>query len=200
MNPASPEFFNRTASSPALFNRCVIDWFGEWTDDGMSQVAAEFTNMMQLEQSFFAKHGDEGHEAMNDALVAAVVQAHKEVKDLNQRLAKAAQKFNYITPRDFLDFIKHYVDLFEKKKAELEEQQIHLNGGLSTLAETNNGVRKMEESLNKYREELQIKEKEANIKLQQMVAEQNIAEQKREEGLAMKKKIEIKSEEIAKRT
>ena len=58
----------------------------------------------------------------------------------------------------------------------------------------------MEESLNKYREELQIKEKEANIKLQQMVAEQNIAEQKREEGLAMKKKIEIKSEEIAKRT
>lgn len=51
----------------------------------------------------------------------------------------------------------------------------------------------MEESLNQYREELQFKEKEANTKLQQMVAEQNIAEQKREEGLVMKKKIEVKS-------
>lgn len=50
---------------------------------------------------------------MNDALVAAIVQAHKEVKELNLRFAKSAQKFNYITPRDFLDFIKHYVELFD---------------------------------------------------------------------------------------
>ena len=35
MNPANPDFSNRTASSPALFNRCVIDWFGDWTDDGL---------------------------------------------------------------------------------------------------------------------------------------------------------------------
>ena len=52
----------------------------------------------------------------------------------------------------------------------------------------------MEESLNQYREELQHKEKEANKKLQLMVGEQKIAEQKREEGLVMKKKIEVKSE------
>lgn len=30
MNPSNPDFSNRTASSPALFNRCVIDWFGDW--------------------------------------------------------------------------------------------------------------------------------------------------------------------------
>ena len=35
MNPATPDFANRSASSPALFNRCVIDWFGDWTDDGL---------------------------------------------------------------------------------------------------------------------------------------------------------------------
>ncbi len=92
------------------------------------------------------------------------------------------------------------MELFENKKTELEEQQVHLNGGLNTLAETNNGVRNMEASLNQYREELQFKEKEANKKLQQMVGEQKIAEQKREEGLVMKSKIEVKSEEIAKRT
>lgn len=31
MNPANPDFSNRSASSPALFNRCVIDWFGDWS-------------------------------------------------------------------------------------------------------------------------------------------------------------------------
>jgi dynein heavy chain 1 len=35
MNPQNPDFSNRTASSPALFNRCVIDWFGEWSNDGL---------------------------------------------------------------------------------------------------------------------------------------------------------------------
>lgn len=28
MNPASDDFSNRAATSPALFNRCVIDWHG----------------------------------------------------------------------------------------------------------------------------------------------------------------------------
>lgn len=31
MNPASADFENRCTASPALFNRCVVDWFGEQT-------------------------------------------------------------------------------------------------------------------------------------------------------------------------
>jgi len=30
MNPDNSGFTSRTASSPAIFNRCVIDWFGQW--------------------------------------------------------------------------------------------------------------------------------------------------------------------------
>ena len=46
MNPATPDFSNRSASSPALFNRCVIDWFGDWTNDGLLQVCLEFTKYL----------------------------------------------------------------------------------------------------------------------------------------------------------
>ena len=31
MNPANSDFANRCTASPALFNRCVVDWFGEYT-------------------------------------------------------------------------------------------------------------------------------------------------------------------------
>jgi dynein heavy chain 1 len=55
MNPANPDFSNRTASSPALFNRCVIDWFGDWTDDGLLQVAMEFTRLMDISNESFSK-------------------------------------------------------------------------------------------------------------------------------------------------
>lgn len=35
---------------------------------------------------------------------------------MNQKLRKAAAKFNYLTPRDFLDFIKHFRELYEEKR------------------------------------------------------------------------------------
>ena len=60
MNPSNPDFSNRTASSPALFNRCVIDWFGDWTNDGLLQVAIEFTRMMDISNESFTKNMDMG--------------------------------------------------------------------------------------------------------------------------------------------
>ncbi len=49
MNPSSPDFHNRAATSPALFNRCVLDWFGEWSNDALFQVGGEFTkNVVSL--------------------------------------------------------------------------------------------------------------------------------------------------------
>ncbi len=56
MNPANSEFSNRSASSPALYNRCVIDWFGDWKDDGLLQVAKEFTKFLDISPSSFTKN------------------------------------------------------------------------------------------------------------------------------------------------
>src|SRR5690606_5640774 len=50
MNPASGDFDNRSATSPALFNRCVVDWFGTWSQQALAQVAYEFT--MHLDTGF----------------------------------------------------------------------------------------------------------------------------------------------------
>ncbi len=51
MNPASPDFHNRSATSPALFNRCVLDWFGEWSPSALFQVGMEFTQNVDLDDA-----------------------------------------------------------------------------------------------------------------------------------------------------
>mmetsp|Transcript_38915 Transcript_38915/g.38510 ORF Transcript_38915/g.38510 Transcript_38915/m.38510 type:complete len:144 (+) Transcript_38915:778-1209(+) len=56
MNPSNPDFNNRTASSPALFNRCVIDWFGEWADESLWQVAKEYTKYVELSDEYFENY------------------------------------------------------------------------------------------------------------------------------------------------
>merc|ERR1719433_1075083 len=49
MNPAGGDFSGRASTSPALFNRCVINWFGTWSDDALYQVAKEFVETEDLE-------------------------------------------------------------------------------------------------------------------------------------------------------
>ena len=135
MNPNNPDFSNRTASSPALFNRCVIDWFGDWSQEGLFQVAKEFTIAIDpVAQSFEPPLEDD--DARHNIVISTIVGMHSTVIELNHKLAKSAKKFNYITPRDFLDFIKHFVELYKQKKSFLEDQQFHLNVGLDKLRQT----------------------------------------------------------------
>lgn len=59
----------------------------------------------------------------------------------NARLAKRGGRTMAITPRHYLDFINHYANLFNEKRSELEEQQMHLNVGLRKIKETVDQVR-----------------------------------------------------------
>lgn len=38
MNPSGEGLRERSSTSPALFNRCVLNWFGDWTDSALYQV------------------------------------------------------------------------------------------------------------------------------------------------------------------
>ena len=104
---------------------------------------------------------------------------HSTVIELNKKLAKSAKKFNYITPRDFLDFIKHFVELYRQKKSLLEDQQLHLNVGLNKLKETETQVLEMQSSLDIKRAELEKKEKEASQKMTLIVQEKTKANEKK---------------------
>ena len=50
MNPSSEGLKDRAATSPALFNRCVLNWFGDWSKGALYQVGKEFTSKMDLEK------------------------------------------------------------------------------------------------------------------------------------------------------
>ena len=49
--------------------------------------------------------------------------------------------------RHYLDFIQQMVKLYAEKRADLEEQQLHLNVGLGKIAETVEQVEEMQKSL-----------------------------------------------------
>lgn len=209
MNPSNPDFSNRTASSPALFNRCVIDWFGDWSDDGLLQVANSFTDGIDISSDSFSKDVDfggaadvDGEKAIdprNELLSQCIVRLHVAVRDVNKKLMRSAKKFNYITPRDFLDFIKHFIELKAVKKSELVELQGHLNRGLEKLKESEDEVVAMQATLKAYQEDLRVQEQAAKEKLVAMLDEQRHAEKQKDISEKTASKLVQKQAEIAER-
>jgi len=220
MNPASDDFSNRSATSPALFNRCVIDWFASWSSDSLFQVGYEFTKSLDLGDGALdeGEHADADERAaksptmspqdqrnavstVREAVVSTLVFVHESVTAANAALsaAHAGGRSSHVTPRHYLDFIKHYATLFNEKRSSLEEQQRHLNTGLRKLAETSDEVLKLQSALQVKDGELRDKRKLANDKLEQIMQDQREAESKRDISLRIGEEIKGQEEQIAKR-
>ena len=71
-----------------------------------------------------------------EAVVNAMVYVHTTLHTVNRRAARRGQRVMAITPRHFLDFIQHFVKLYNEKRSALEEEQLHLNVGLNKIDET----------------------------------------------------------------
>ncbi|XP_057661058.1 dynein heavy chain, cytoplasmic isoform X2 [Diorhabda carinulata] len=187
MNPSTDGLKDRAATSPALFNRCVLNWFGDWSDGALYQVGKEFTNRLDLDKQswkcpdFFpaACNNIPASPTHRQAVINACVYVHQTLHKANGRLIKRGSRTMAITPRHYLDFIHHLVKLYNEKRSDLEEQQLHLNVGLNKIAETVEQVEEMQKSLAVKSQELQAKNEAANAKLKQMVKDQQEAEKKK---------------------
>eukprot|EP00419_Tripos_fusus_P061723 CAMPEP_0172922082 /NCGR_PEP_ID=MMETSP1075-20121228/207147_1 /TAXON_ID=2916 /ORGANISM="Ceratium fusus, Strain PA161109" /LENGTH=239 /DNA_ID=CAMNT_0013782341 /DNA_START=7 /DNA_END=723 /DNA_ORIENTATION=+ len=201
MNPANPDFYNRSNSSPALFNRCVIDWFGDWPDEALTQVALDFTKDLELDASAFTtQKGLEEPQARHERVAQTVVAFHKKVDDINVQLQRSAQKYNFITPRDFLDFINHFIGLVSEKRAELHEQQAHFDDGLQKLKETGQEVTELQAGLASKEVELTQKNNDASARFGQMTTGQREAEEKQKACTELKESLEVDSKVVAEKS
>ncbi|KAG9288876.1 hypothetical protein G9A89_001252 [Geosiphon pyriformis] len=202
MNPPEGGLASRAATSPALFNRCVLDWFGDWSDQAFFQVGMEFTNNLDLDLQTYSAPSKFpiSYRSLplppthRFAIVNGFVYVHQSLYEINAKLSKRQGRYNYVTPRHYLDFINHYVRLFNEKREDLEEQQRHLNIGLEKLRDTVIKVEELRKSLAIKKTQLEAKSSEANEKLQKMVADQGDAETKKlssqEIQIALKKQTE----------
>jgi len=214
MNPAGGEWKDRSTTSPALFNRCVVDWFGTWGRKAMGEVAKEFTMKLDVgdaesvggtwglgggepymhivEEAF--EHDARG--GLRHAVVAALSEIHNIVKATAEELATSASVSSrtYLSPRDYLALIHNFVSCLNQRRQEVEEEQLHVNAGLTKLRQTQENVAELETGLSVKKAALREKETLANAKLQQMVADQNVAEKRKEE--AERISIEVQKQDI----
>lgn len=207
MNPPEEGLASKAATSPALFNRCVLNWFGDWSDQALFQVGTELTHSVDLDRPNFTApdtipvaYRDLNLPANHrEAVVNSMVYIHYSLQRFNLKLFKQQGKVTYLTPRHFLDFVAQYVKLYNEKREDLEEQQRHLNVGLEKLRDTVDKVRDLRVSLAEKKGQLERKDAEANEKLQRMIADQREAEQRKTVSLEVQAALEKQEAQVAER-
>jgi dynein heavy chain 1, cytosolic len=207
MNPPQDGLSSKAATSPALFNRCVLNWMGDWSDQALFQVGYELTQSIDLDKPSFTApdslplaYKDLVLPASHrDAIVNAMVHIHYSIQKTNDRLERQQGIVTYLTPRHYLDFVTQFGKLFREKREDLEEQQRHLNVGLEKLRDTVDKVRDLRTSLAQKKQQLEQKDAEANEKLQRMVADQRTAESQKSTSLEIQTELEKQEKEIASR-
>ncbi|KAL2021078.1 hypothetical protein VTK56DRAFT_7497 [Thermocarpiscus australiensis] len=207
MNPPEDGLSSKAATSPALFNRCVLNWFGDWSDQALFQVGLELTHSVDLDRPNWAApdtlpvayRGLNLPPSHREAVVNSMVYIHYSLQRFNAKLLKQQGKVTFLTPRHFLDFVAQYVKLYSEKREDLEEQQRHLNVGLEKLRDTVDKVRDLRASLAEKKAQLEQKDAEANEKLQRMVADQREAEQRKNTSLEIQVALGKQEAEVASR-
>jgi dynein heavy chain 1 len=217
VNPSGGDWKNRSTTSPALFNRCVVDWFGTWDNKALAEVAKEFTMKLdigdvesagaafgigggeELMRQVEAAFGDNG--GMRQAVVAAMVALHQIAIVTADEAAMEASSVTrtFLSPRDYLALIQNFVSCLNHRREQVEDEQLHVNAGLDKLRQTQENVAELKRGLGMKTSELQQKEKLANEKLQKMVADQNEAEKRKEEAEKISAEVEKQEKEINQR-
>ena len=213
VNPSGGDWKNRSTTSPALFNRCVVDWFGTWGSKAMGEVAKEFTLRLDfgdaeavggswgigdgevlMERVSDVFEGSSG--GLRQAVVAALVDLHTIAKETAENAANEPSSIarTFLSPRDYLTLIQNFVSCLNKRREEVEDQQLHTNAGLEKLRQTQENVAELKQSLGQKTRVLREKESLANEKLQQMVADQNVAEKRKVE--AEKMRADVKKQQV----
>ncbi|KAK6455692.1 dynein heavy chain, cytosolic [Scheffersomyces xylosifermentans] len=192
---------NSTAviSSPALFNRCVLSWMGDWSNDSLYEVGSKLVEGVPLDMSNYVipstldQFISTNIQGFRDVTIDAIVYIHRLLIDHSATLIVKR------TPSKFLSFIQNFIHIFDMKQFELEENQRHISSGLDKLRETVLEVNTLKIELTEKKAVLQEKDKQAKLILNKMLTEQNEAERKHEFSIATQEELGKQEVEIERR-
>lgn len=136
-SPVGDNFRNKAKKFPALVNCTVIDWFQDWPQEALTSVAGKFLHEVEL-----------GLPEVREGVVRFMPYSFKVVNESSVKYKELERRFCYTTPKSFLELIKLFVNMLDRKRTEITNNKERLETGLIKLIETGEMVEKLQEDLN----------------------------------------------------
>ncbi|XP_057295129.1 dynein axonemal heavy chain 10-like [Hydractinia symbiolongicarpus] len=183
MSPVGDTLKTRCRNFPGLVNNTSIDWFMPWPRQALFAVASRF-----LEQNKLIP------EHLKDDAIAHVVKVHESVGDYSVMFLQKLRRLNYVTPKNYLDFVSTYTKLLEEKDKFVLDQCHRLDGGLSKLLAASEQLVELNEKLAVQKVAVTEKTESCEKLLAEISERTGIATEKKQ--LALGKKNEIAEQNV----
>ena len=145
----------RSRRFPAIVNCTSIDWFHEWPAEALISVSLKFLN----EQSSIPKE-------IRPSISQFMSYVHQSVNEMSKTYAQNDKRYNYTTPKSFLEMINLYTKVLSTKNQELVGKIKRLENGLEKLRITGLQVDALKKQLAIQEKELAKKNAEADHLIQ----------------------------------
>ncbi|XP_073479664.1 dynein axonemal heavy chain 3-like [Aquarana catesbeiana] len=134
-SPTGKAFRDQLRHYTSLVNCCTINWFQAWPEDALQKVANHFLDDVEMSQ-----------EIRNEA-VFMCHHFHQSVVALSERFFQTLQRQIYVTSTSYLELIKTFKNLLERKRLELLTNKNRYLVGLEKLDFASSQIAIMQQEL-----------------------------------------------------
>ncbi|XP_076398736.1 dynein axonemal heavy chain 9 isoform X2 [Peromyscus maniculatus bairdii] len=154
-SPVGDKLRIRSRKFPAIVNCTAINWFHEWPQQALESVSLRFLqNTKNIEP------------AVKQSISKFMAFVHTSVNKTSQSYLTNEQRYNYTTPKSFLEFIRLYQSLLDRNGKELQSKVERLENGLLKLHSTSGQVDDLKAKLATQEVELRQKNEDADKLIQ----------------------------------
>ena len=142
----------RARKFPAIVNCTSINWFHDWPQEALMSVSKKFLD----EQKSLPKE-------IIPPIGEFMAHVHNSSTQMSKTYLANNKRYNYTTPKSFLELINLYVKILAEKNIEFKAKIERLCTGLNKLKSTGAMVEALKEQLAEQEEELGKKNDEADL-------------------------------------
>ncbi|KAJ8937861.1 hypothetical protein NQ314_011689, partial [Rhamnusium bicolor] len=175
----------RARKFPALVNCTSIDWFHEWPHEALQSVSKRFLSEIEVLPPNLV-----------DSVSDFMSYVHSVVNDMSQSYLLNEKRYNYTTPKSFLEQIDLYSKLLTEKTYDIINNIQRLENGLTKLASTSEEVDGLKDVLAVQEVELNIKNEAAGKLIAVLAAENEKVAKEQEIASEEEAKVKVIEEDV----
>ncbi|CAB3257078.1 unnamed protein product [Arctia plantaginis] len=163
-SPIGSAFRTRLRLYPALVNCCTIDWYDSWPEDALEMVAHHYMYKVNVPDKVKA------------SAVIICKQFHVDARIVSTDFYNNYGRKTYITSASYLDLIKSFTTLTNRKQRELRASKLRYTNGLDKLSQAAEAVTIMQRDLSALKPQLMIMAAKSVKMMEEIATETAIAD------------------------
>lgn len=160
MSPVGDTLRVRVRKFPGLLTSTSVDWYHAWPEEALISVASrKISELGKFDESL-------------DKISASTANIHTSLREFNDQFEKQERRYNYTTPKSYLELINFFKMIVSNKDDEIEKQIIRLTKGVDIVAETSRVIGDLKEFIKEKTVQVEEEKEKTRLVLEELTVEQ----------------------------